>query len=102
MIEREIDNPATDQSSVEYIYEELVSQTEDSVGTIYLINDITELDFDIQGDYSDIIIFEESFQCESRSVCEELRDSYTTDKKIQLEFKYLGNGIIALNRFYYK
>ena len=96
VIESTIKRPAADQPSKSWRLEQVVSDTEDQVGTRYVLPPVTMLDRIVTRTGGQYAFIDKPFSCVSATRCGELAALTKSQNRVTLTFRYLGGGEIEL------
>ncbi|MGF1732191.1 DUF4377 domain-containing protein [Photobacterium kasasachensis] len=91
-----IDNPPADASSQKYQHIEILSSTEDQVGTSYEFNGIEMLNSTFTKTDGNYYFLGKNFECGSGTDCDALVALNNSGGLVNVTFKYLGNTKIQL------
>lgn len=92
----EVQDPAGDASSLRYVLEEMISDTEDSVGRIYEYERVDLLENTFTKDSDDYYFLGQPFGCRTGVDCDGLVNINNSGGSVNVVFEYAGNGGIIL------
>ena len=92
----EIENPPMDASNIRYVLTKVVSDIEDSVGTVYEYEQVELLEQTFTKRDGSYYFLRQPFQCSNEVNCDALIASNNSGRLFNVSFQYLGNGEIAL------
>lgn len=96
LIETAIENPLADASSLQYELEEIISDSEDSVGEMYEYERVELLDFTFTKESGVYYFLGQSFSCQENVDCDGLISMNNSGGSVNVVFEYVGNGEISL------
>lgn len=92
----EIENPMADGPSEEWMLLEVISETEDDVGTVYGLDNVEMLDFTVTYAESVYAFIGYPFTCAEDLDCQSLAGLSGSLQRVDLRFRYLGDGGVEL------
>ena len=91
-----VENPEADASSTKFELNEIISESEDSVGSRYEYERVELLDFTFTKESGVYHLLGQPFLCRAGADCDGLISINNSGGLVNVEFEYLGDGQIAL------
>ncbi|MBQ4836612.1 DUF4377 domain-containing protein [Pseudoalteromonas luteoviolacea] len=93
---KDVKNPPTDGSSMQYQLSEISTQQEDPIDTEYKYSNVDLLDSTFVSNNGSFKFLGQAFECAKKVDCDKLVDLNNTAGAVNLTFSYVGNGQIEL------
>lgn len=95
-VENEIKNPPADGSSIEWLLLDVISRTEDEIGTEYGFKNVTMQDLTVTETDDAYALIDYPFVCAEGLDCDTLVMLSGSHQSVDLTFRYLGDGEVEL------